>query len=168
MLIRANNLEVKTVTENELEAILSVYCQNEDFLALGPEPKASLEMVSKDLKLSRDESGCFCGIFKTDGSIVGIVDFVPQDFEGENGVSFISLLMIAAPFRNRGLGTKVINMVEEEIVNNFHSNTIQVAVQTNNPGTLRFWKQLGYEIFQGPELRPDKTTVYYLRKKLLK
>ena len=138
MLIRTDNLEVRTATENELEAILSVYRQNEDFLSLGPESKASVEMVLKDLKLSRDESGCFCGIYQTDGSIAGVVDFVPENFEGENGVSFISLLMIAAPFRNQGLGTKVINMVEDEITNNFHSGTIHVAVQTNNPGALCF------------------------------
>jgi ribosomal protein S18 acetylase RimI-like enzyme len=164
MLIRANDLEVRTITEDELDAILMVYSLSEDFLALGPESKASMDMVIKDLEISRNESGCFCGIYQPDGKMVGVVNFVPKDFDGEHGVSFISLLMIAAPFRRHGLGTKVVEMVEEEITNNFHPEMIRIAVQINNPGALRFWKRFGYRIIKGPELRPDQTTVYYLQK----
>ena len=69
MLIRANDLEVRTITEDELDAILMVYSLSEDFLALGPESKASMDMVIKDLEISRNESGCFCGIYQPDGKM---------------------------------------------------------------------------------------------------
>ena len=50
---------------------LEVYRRCEDFLALGPEPKASLEMVLADLEISRQEGGCFCGIYGPTGNMLG-------------------------------------------------------------------------------------------------
>ncbi|MDO9333881.1 MAG: hypothetical protein Q7T57_05095 [Dehalococcoidales bacterium] len=69
--IRGNSLILRTVTANNKEAIFWVYRQCEDFLALGPEPKASLEMVMKDMETSQHEGGYFCGIYHTDGHLLG-------------------------------------------------------------------------------------------------
>ena len=55
ILIKGRSLTLRTVTPNDTEAILGVYHACEDFLALGPEPKASLEMVQKDLDISRQD-----------------------------------------------------------------------------------------------------------------
>lgn len=168
MLIHNSSFEVRNVTENDLEAVLEVYRQSEDFLALGPEPKASMSMVQKDLEISRREGGCFCGIYQADGKMVGVVDFVPKDFEGEDGVAFISLLMIAAPFRSRGLGAKIVELIEGEMTKDSRLITIRAAVQTNNSRALRFWHRNGYRIIGSPELRPDRTMVYYLQKEINK
>ena len=162
--MRVRDLEVRAVNESDLEDLLSVYCQCEDFLALGPHPKASPEMVLLDLGESRKESGSFCGIYEG-WKIIGVVDFAPKDFNGEKGVSKISLLMIATPFRRGGVGTRVVEIIEKEIARKHDSEEILVAVQTNNPGAMKFWQKRGYAVFAGPELRPDQTTVYYLRKK---
>jgi hypothetical protein len=69
--IKGSSFTIRTVTKNNKEDILEVYRRCEDFLALGPEPKASLEMVLADLEISRQEGGCFCGIYGPTGNMLG-------------------------------------------------------------------------------------------------
>jgi ribosomal protein S18 acetylase RimI-like enzyme len=149
-----------------LEEVLEVYRQSEDFLSLGPEPKASLVTVLKDIEESRNNNGAFCGIYASDGKLVGVVDYMPGGFNETAHVAFISLLMIAAPFRNRGIGTRIISLVESRIMVAGRAEEIQTAVQLNNPAALRFWQRNDYCVFGNPERRPDQTVVSYLRKKL--
>jgi ribosomal protein S18 acetylase RimI-like enzyme len=161
-----STVELRAVTPNDLDAILDVYRQCEDFLALGPEPTASIRMVLEDIRTSEREGGIFCGVHDPSGKIIGVVDFVPGNIEGVLHNAFISLLMVAMPFRKQGIGAKIVELVEEEIEKGSRATTILSAVQVNNPGALRFWRKNRYQITKGPELRPDKTTVYHLRKDL--
>jgi RimJ/RimL family protein N-acetyltransferase len=166
ILIKSRLLTLRTITPNDTQAILGVYRQCEDFLALGPEPKASLEMVQKDLEISRREGGCFCGIFKDKGPLVGVVDFIPSGFEGKADTAFLSLLMIALQYRNQRIGIETVRLVEREIQKDTTITEIRSGVQVNNPAAIRFWQQNGYRIVSGPELLPDTTTVFQLSKKL--
>ena len=59
-------------TEADLMAVLEVYRQCEDFLALGPVPTASLEMVQSDLEHSKEEGGVFCLICSANSIRAGI------------------------------------------------------------------------------------------------
>ncbi len=158
--------EIRPITESDLEEVLEVYRQSEDFLALGPQPKASMEMILHDIETSRCENGIFCGIYESAGRLVGIIDYVPREFNGAAHVAFISLLLISAPLRNKGIGTKILELVENEIKANSQVNEIQTAVQLNNPAALRFWQMNNYRVIGNPEPRPDQTVVLYLRKKL--
>ncbi|HEX9897232.1 MAG TPA: GNAT family N-acetyltransferase [Dehalococcoidales bacterium] len=164
--IQGNSLILRTVTANDKEAILWVYLRCEDFLALGSEPKASLEMVMKDMETSQHEGGCFCGIYHTDGHLLGVVDFIPLGFEGKPDIAFLSLIMIATPFRKQGIGTETIQFIEREIKNDARVTKICSAVQENNPKAIKFWQKNGYRIVGKPELRPDNTTVFQLCKNL--
>lgn len=167
MVMCNDSVEIGPITENNLEEAFEVYRQSEDFLALGPEPKASIAMVLQDIETSRHEKGVFCGVYASGDRMIGIVDFVPAGFEGMAHLSFISLLMIVAPWRNRGIGTRIIKLVESKIRITGQVREIQTAVQLNNPAALRFWQRNGYCVFGDPKLRPDKTVVLYLRKELL-
>jgi ribosomal protein S18 acetylase RimI-like enzyme len=158
------SLEIRSITQDDLDAILNVYQQCEDFLALGPVSTASMEMVLADLELSRHEGGDFCGIYTPDGKMVGIVDYVAGNFEGNPRTAFLSLLMIAAPFRKQGIGQAVVTAVENEIRKNTQITTIRSGVQVNNPQAIRFWQRNDYRIISGPELMPDQTTVFGLQK----
>jgi ribosomal protein S18 acetylase RimI-like enzyme len=166
ILIKSRSLTLRSVNPNDTEAILGVYRACEDFLAWGPEPKASLEMVQKDLEMSRQDGGCFCGIFNTGGQLAGIIDFVASGFEGKMDIAFFSLIMIAAPFRNQGIGNRTVRLVEKEIRKNLGITEIRSAVQVNNAAAIRFWQKNGYRVISGPELQPDSTTVFRLSKKL--
>lgn len=159
----SRSLEIHPVKENDLDAILAVYRQCEDFLALGPVPTASMQMVLKDIEVSQNEGGLFCGIY-LDGSLIGVVDYMPGNFEGKPEHADLSLLMIARPFRGRGIGQAIVGVVEAEIKKNHQVKAILSGVQVNNPQAIRFWQNNGYRIIGGPELMPDQTTVFHLRK----
>ncbi len=156
-------LTIKPIEEHESNAVLDVYRACEDFLALGPEPRASMEMVRKDMQLSEEEGGVFCGVY-SDEEMIGVLDFVPGGFGSDPHAAFISLLMIVQPFRSRGLGTEVVGLAEREIMRNAQVRCIRSAVQVNNPTAVRFWQRQGYNIVGGPELQTDGTTVFHLHK----
>lgn len=158
-------MEIRPVGEAERAAILRVYERCEDFLALGPQQKASTAMVLEDLRHSRGEGGVFCGIF-AGGEMAGVVDFVPDDFEGRRGVAFLSLLMISREHRAKGLGRRVVEAVEAEIRKDGNIREIRSGVQVNNPGAIAFWKSIGYGIVSGPKPMPDQTTVFDLLKEI--
>jgi len=158
--------EIRPVVQDDLNAILEVYRQCEDFLALGPVASASMEMVLKDLELSREQGGIFCGIYSADGEMIGVLDYVPANFEGDPQAAYLALLMIAAPFRKRGIGKAVVEAFEEEIRKDPRIKVIHSGVQVNNPQAIEFWQRRGYRIVSGPRHHPDQTTAFDLRKDL--
>jgi len=153
-----SSFTIRPTLRDNTEQALQVYRQCEDFLALGPDPRASTEMIEKDA------GGIFCGIFDDSRNMIGVVDFIPNNFEGNPHYAFIELLMIAAPARRKGLGREVMQAVEREILQNPNITDILSAVQVNNPNAIRFWTNIGYEIVSEPILNPEGTTVYKLRK----
>ena len=163
-MISNGHLDIRPIAEDELGSVLAIYRQCEDFLALGPDPSASVEMIRDDLRHSRVEGGTFCSIYDATGTMLGVVDFVAAGFEDDPRQAFISLIMIAAPYRRSGIGGEVVSMIEAEIVKSARIQTICSAVQANNPAAIRFWQRHGYRIVGGPELQPDGTTVLRLRK----
>jgi ribosomal protein S18 acetylase RimI-like enzyme len=159
-------LEIQPIDFDDLETVLAVYQQCEDFLALGPVSTASKEMILTDFQTSQGHGGLFCGIYTVDGIMIGIVDYVPNHYIGDPQTACISLLMIAASFRSKGLGTAVVEALENEIKKDVKVRTIFSGVQVNNPQAVRFWQRNGYRIVSGPELLPDQTTVFGLQKDL--
>jgi len=55
-----NNLVVRRIREADLPVVLQIYRQCEDFLAFGPVPAASMEMVQADIAHSVVENGIYC------------------------------------------------------------------------------------------------------------
>ncbi|MCC7448484.1 MAG: GNAT family N-acetyltransferase [Anaerolineae bacterium] len=155
---------IQAIEPHDLAHVLEVYEQCEDFLALGPQPRASLDMVYADYALSRRNGGEFCGIYDTSEQLLGIIDYIPCGFEGQPDAAFIELLMIAAPFRNKGLGKAVVTTIEQIIRRNPQVTAIFAGVQVNNPAALHFWQSCGYAVISDPEPQPDGTIACLLRK----
>lgn len=164
MHIQKDSFEIHPIVQDDLNAILEVYRQCEDFLALGPVSTASLEMVLSDLELSKRQGGIFCGIYTKTEKMIGVLDYVPCNFEGDPHVAFLSLLMIAAPFRSEGIGAAVVAAVEKEVRKDPQITAMLSGVQVNNPQAIRFWQRHGYRIVSGPILHADQTTAFDLRK----
>lgn len=164
--MQGQNFEIRPVTEEELDAVLEVYRHCEDFLALGPVATASMEMVLKDIELSREEGGIFCGIHTANGKMIGVVDYVPNNYRGEPQAAFLELLMIDSSFRSQGIGKAVFDAVENEIRNNPDVTVFFAGVQVNNRRAVQFWLRNGFQITSEPKLMPDKTLVFDLQKYL--
>jgi ribosomal protein S18 acetylase RimI-like enzyme len=159
-----NLLQIRPVTQGDLDSVLQVYKQCEDFLALGPVATASMDMVLKDLEISKAEGGVFCGIHTADGKMIGVIDYVPKDYRGDPHAAFLSLLMITSPYRNQGIGKAVVNAFEKEVTKDAQVTVIYSGVQVNNPLAVRFWQRNGYRIISEPKLHPDQTTAVDLKK----
>jgi len=164
IVVQGHPLEIHPIAQDDLDDVLEVYKQCEDFLALGPVPTASMEMVLKDIEISQAENGVFCGIYTANGKMIGIIDYVPSNYRGEPQTAFLELLMIAASFRKQGIGRAVVEAVENEIRNDAKVSTILSGVQVNNPQAVQFWQRNGYRIVSTPKLHPDQTTAVDLRK----
>jgi ribosomal protein S18 acetylase RimI-like enzyme len=162
--VRGDTFKIHAIPPGDLDAVLGVYRGCEDFLALGPEGTASMEMVRKDIETSNCGGGIFCGIYTSNGRIIGVVDYVPRNFEGDSQAAFLSLLMIATPHRNRGIGTAAVVTIEREIGKDARVTAIFSGVQVNNHRAVRFWRRNGYRIISGPGLMPDRTIAVRLRK----
>jgi RimJ/RimL family protein N-acetyltransferase len=160
------NCEIKLcpITISDARAVFEVYRQCEDFLALGPQPQASIDMVLKDIGNSENQNGIFYGIYLVGGGLIGVLSLVPQEIENEVVSANLDLLMISAPFRHKGIGTRILKVIESEIKQKTGISQFGASVQVNNPAALRFWQKNGYRITSGPELQPDSTTVYHLKK----
>lgn len=152
--------------EKDIPALLELYRECEDFLALGPRPRASLEMVRSDLDLSRANGGTFYGIFDAAGRLAGVADWILSGFEGNPTTAFIELLMIAAPRRRAGLGRAVVTEVEQHIRQDGRAHCIELGVQVNNLAALRFWLRCGYRSAGPPQKFSDGTTAIRMRKEL--
>lgn len=164
MHIVTDHFTIRPVTPDDHPAVLDVYRQCEDFLALGPVAQASPEMVAADLRLSADHGGDYCGIFDPAGTMIGVLDVVPRAYEGDPAAASLDLLMIARPYRSCGIGAEVVRAVEAEVRRDGTVHTMLSGVQVNNPGAIRFWQRMGYRITSGPTPMPDLTTAYALRK----
>jgi len=153
-----------SVGEEDIDVILKVYQECEDFLSLGPVANASKTMVLADLEISRQEGGLFRGIFQADGTMVGIIDVVLSGFEGNPEHAFLELLMIGVSYRGQGIGEWVVGAVEKEIRQMPHVKAILTGVQVNNLSAIHFWQHMGYQIVSQAHTLPDTTTVYDLKK----
>lgn len=164
IVVQDHLFEIHPIAEDDLGAILEVYEQCEDFLALCQLPTASMEMVLKDIELSKAGNGVFCGIYTENGGMIGVVDYIPCDYCGAPDTAYLELLMIASSYRKQGIGIAVVEAVENEIRKNAKVTTIVSGVAVNNPQAIQFWQRNGYQIVSGPKYYPGQGTGFDLRK----
>ena len=163
-LFHTKDCTIKRIEQADLQSTLEVYRQVEDFLSLGPVPKASMEMVLADIKHSKESGGLFCVINNQNGTQIGVLDFVP---ETSKGVACLSLLMISQKYRHQGNGQAVLNNLELYLKQYYGTHTIESGVQTNNNAGIEFWKRCGFEIGHVAKAMNDGTVVYDMKKNLI-
>ena len=93
------------------------------------------------------------------GKLAGILDFVPN-YNGDPGAAFIELLMLAGPYRGRGLGKAAVEWLLSAFSGETGQKRLYAAVQTNNPGAICFWQRLGFRITGPAALQADGTETY--------
>ncbi len=154
--------ELVPMDEKDIDALLGLYRRCEDFLALGPQPLASAEMVLGDLAHSRENGGVFSGIYVS-GQLSGVLDLTTSGWQGSPETGYISLLMLAREARGQGLGRSVLAALEQDLLGRGVTR-LEADVQVNNPLAQRFWLAHGFQICSEPALQPDGTTSVHLKK----
>ncbi|MHB0887027.1 MAG: GNAT family N-acetyltransferase [Bacillota bacterium] len=165
VIAKGSTFVIERVGPADEDRLLTVYRQCEDFLALGPVPRASGEMVQADLRYSSEHGGMF-GVIIADGEPIGVVDYEPSGHDGDPARAALDLLMLAASHRGKGVGAEVVALVEQAIAHDPAVTSLTSWVQVNNERAIAFWRRQGYEAVSGPRANPDGTTVYELRKRL--
>lgn len=160
-LFSAATFEIRPLADHELKSTLEVYKQCEDFLALGPVPFASMEMVQADIDHSKKENGVYCGIWNKDNKQIGVIDFIP---EVEKGIAVLSLLMISKQYRYNGIGTAIVESLEAYLKMNYKTQIIQSGVQINNEPGIKFWKRRGFILENEAKDMGDGTTAFQMIK----
>ena len=98
------------------------------------------------------------GLFDAPGHMVGVLDVV-RDYP-QAGEWFLGLLMFGPSWRGRGLGERVYHRLEEWIRAS-GGTAVHLVVQEQNPGALRFWKRMGFEVKgMGKQLLKRRENVY--------
>jgi ribosomal protein S18 acetylase RimI-like enzyme len=98
------------------------------------------------------------GLFDAPGHQVGVLDVV-RDYPTD-GEWYLGLLMLGPGWRNRGLGERVYRRLEGW-VRELGGRAIHLVVEEVNPGALRFWKRMGFEVRgMGKRLLQDRENVY--------
>ena len=98
--------------------------------------------------------------------MAGIIDYVPENYEGDPKESLPGPADDRGALPEPGLGQAVVKAFEDEIRKDARIKTIMSGVQVNNPQAIMFWQRQGYRIVSGPILHPDQTTAFDLRKDL--
>ena len=139
-------------------ALIPLYQACADFIRLATDLPINRAMVQADLDYSVHSRGIFQAIQVSTGEIIGVVDSIPFGFQGNPKIGFINLLMISPLWRRKGLGAAVLQEVERSIWIHPGVDSIQLAVQINNPEGDQFWLKQGYRRISEPALQPDGTT----------
>ena len=120
MILKGDGFEIRPLTACKLDAAVQVYRQSNEGTRRDPQQRISGQNVLEDMTLSRQDGGIFCGIYDQEDELAGVLDFVPANFAGRSDNACIRSLKIAAPYRNRGLGGRAIDRLEEELRKDIH------------------------------------------------
>jgi ribosomal protein S18 acetylase RimI-like enzyme len=83
------------------------------------------------------------GFFDAPGHLVGVLDVI-RDYP-RAGEWYMGLLLFGPSSRGRGLGERVYRRLEEW-VRAEGGRALHLIVQQSNPGALRFWERMGFEV----------------------
>ncbi|MFN8597180.1 MAG: GNAT family N-acetyltransferase [Anaerolineae bacterium] len=149
--LKTDRLVIRALSEDDADALLSVYEQCADYLELQiPEPP-SLAMIRSDWAATAKNGGIFAGIFRRDtDKPIGVISFVPHSFRGQRDYAFVSALMIQMPDRRHGFGTEAYRAVEDFIFGDPEVKRIGTLLLPQYEPAYAFAEKLGFERAGGP------------------
>ena len=128
----------------ELEAFYEE-CREYFELATGepPGPDEARQLL-RALPRGRSHDDKFViGFYDAPGHMVGVLDLI-RNYPGD-GDWYIGLLLFGPSSRGRRLGERVMRRLEEW-VRAEGGKALHLIVQERNPGALRFWERMGFQV----------------------
>ncbi len=149
MELETERLMIRTVIDEA--AMLAVYEQCADYLALQtPEPPSGA-MVQSDVATTAKLGGVLAGIYRRDSNeLIGMISFVPQNFRGQRDYAFVLNLMIGSTQRRQGYGTEAYRAVEESIWRDEDVKRIGALLLPQHEPSYAFAEKQGFERAGGP------------------
>jgi len=108
-----------------------------------PGPNEAAELLQSLPRGKTREDKFVIGLFDAPGHLIGVLDVV-RDYP-KPAEWYLGLLMLAPTWRGRKLGERVYHRLEEW-VRACGGAAIHLIVQEQNPGALRFWRRMGFEV----------------------
>ncbi|HEY6097864.1 MAG TPA: GNAT family N-acetyltransferase [Anaeromyxobacter sp.] len=108
-----------------------------------PGPNEAAELLASLPKGKRHDDKFVIGLFDAPGHMIGVLDAI-RDYP-RPGEWFLGLLMLAPISRGHRIGDRVYHRLEEW-VRACGGTAIHLIVQEQNPGALRFWQRMGFEV----------------------
>jgi ribosomal protein S18 acetylase RimI-like enzyme len=133
--------------ERRAQELQAFYAEARDYFELatgappGPDEARSLLQSLPRGKTHADKF--VIGLFDAPGHLVGVLDVI-RDYPGP-GDWYLGLLLFGRSSRGRGLGERVYQRLEEW-VRASGGRAVHLIVQQENPGAIRFWQRMGFEV----------------------
>lgn len=137
--------------EHHAEALQQVYRRADDYWAMHGLTGAPDGQAARDLKTAAETPGrTMMGIVhllsKEDGGIelIGVMDF--RLHWPDDGVAYIGMVMVAAPYRRRRIGNQAWNLLAPWLAASADIKTARCGVEQFNVSALKFFQNLGFEL----------------------
>jgi len=130
--------------EHELQAFYEG-CRDYFELVTGqpPSPSEAADLIAAVPRGKTRDDKFVIGLFDAPGHLVGVLDVI-RDFP-KAGEWYLGLLLFEPTLRGKKLGDRVYHRLEEW-VRAQGGTAIHLIVEEVNPGALRLWQRMGFEV----------------------
>lgn len=154
----------RKMTADNAEEIMVLYRSNPQYFLYCP-PEADLNSVKNDLTIC--PSGCtseqkHCIGYYAEGKLTAFLDLI-TDYP-KHGQAYIGLFMVHGDMHHKGIGSKIINKLCEDLKERGYTSVSLGYVKTNIPAE-KFWKNNGF-IPTRKEIETELYTICSAERKL--
>jgi GNAT superfamily N-acetyltransferase len=145
--------------EGELQAFYE-RCRDYFELVTGqpPSPTEAADLLAAVPRGKTRDDKFVIGLFDAPGHLVGVLDVI-RDFP-KAGEWYLGLLLFEPTLRGKKLGDRVYHRLEDWVLAQ-GGGAIHLIVEEVNPGALRFWQRMGFEVRgMGKRLLKGKESVF--------
>lgn len=151
MLLETERLVIKSLSQADADNVLKVYEGSKDFFDLQTTEELSGELVRSDMAAIQKQGGEFAGIFdRASNELIGVIAFVPKNFQGQADYAWINLLLIRDSDRRQGFGREAYQAIEQFIFDDQTVKRIGCTLLPQFDPSLKFAEALGFERAGGP------------------
>ncbi len=144
-------LERRAVRHNDIEAVYRVYRQSPGYFELIGAPIPEPADVVRELEAALQDPRRRIELIYAGPTPVGYLDYKLD--HPQNGEAVISLVLVAEPYRGRGIGQAVVSALESELRERI--TRLYAVVYGDNAQATKFFTTLGYRYFKdgGPAIK---------------
>ncbi len=139
--------------ERHAEALQAVYRGAQAYWEMYNLPASPRKQAALDLKAAEETPGrTMMGIVRVTADqagapgveMIGVVDF-RLHWPGEH-VAYIGMIMVTETYRRQGVGSQAWRLLEPWLVQRADIQTARCGVEQFNPGALRFFQSLDFDL----------------------